>query len=84
MPEISRFYGIIIRMHYREHPPPHFHDYSTQRIQVEISTGRVRGDMYRRALRLIWEWLDQHAEELLQNWQLAQQRKPLNKIPALE
>lgn len=25
MPELSRFYGIIIRMFYGDHPPPHFH-----------------------------------------------------------
>lgn len=42
MPEISRFYGIIVRMRYNDHPPPHFHvRYGQQDATVEIATGRV-------------------------------------------
>lgn len=54
MPEISRFYGIIIRMRYNDHPPLHFHArYGGQEVTVEIVTGRVQGAMSRNALQLI-------------------------------
>jgi hypothetical protein len=50
MPEISRFYGIIITMNYREHNPPHFHAiYQDYEISVDIQTGLVNGQMSRRA-----------------------------------
>lgn len=84
MPEISRFYGIVIRMQYREHPPPHFHAYyGKQKVSVEIETGNVRGEISRRALRLIWDWMEIHEEELAENWQRAIERKPLNRIEPL-
>jgi hypothetical protein len=54
MPEISRFYGISIRMRYNDHPPPHFHArYGGQDATVEIETSRVQGTMSRNALQLI-------------------------------
>lgn len=84
MPEISRFYGIVIRMRYREHPPPHFHAYyGKQKVSVEIETGNVRGEMSKRALRLTWDWMEIHEEELAENWQRAQDRKPLREIEPL-
>jgi hypothetical protein len=84
MPEISRFYGIIITMNYREHNPPHFHAiYQDYEISVDIQTGLVNGQMSKRALKMIFEWLDLHKEELLQDWNLAQDRKALLKIEPL-
>jgi hypothetical protein len=42
MPEISRFYGIIIRMYPGDHPPPHFHAvYAEHEAFIEIATGKV-------------------------------------------
>jgi len=50
MPEICRFYGIIVFMNYNDHDPPHFHArYQDQEITVEIQTGIVQGTMSRRA-----------------------------------
>lgn len=44
MPEISRFDGIVVRMYYRDHAPPHFHaEYGDFEIVVEIASGNVRG-----------------------------------------
>ena len=84
MPEISRFYGIIITMNYREHNPPHFHAiYQEYEITVEIKTGIVSGKMPKRALNMIFEWLDLHKAELLEEWDLAQDRKSLVKIEPL-
>ena len=86
MPEISRFLGIIIAMYYNDHAPPHFHArYGDKEIRVKIDTGEIMsGDFPRRAQRLVLEWLDLHRDELLEDWNLAQDRKPLNKIEPLE
>ena len=85
MPEISRFLGIIIYMNWADHPLPHFHaKYGDYEITVEITTGVVRGEFPKRALRAVLEWLDEHKMELLEDWLLAQERKPLNSIPPLE
>ena len=58
MPELSRFYGIIIRMFYGDHAPPHFHAvYQGDEIKVNINTLEVmEGDMSRRARALVLEW----------------------------
>ena len=85
MPEISRFLGIVITMFYREHGPPHFHaGYGEYNIVVSILDGVVSGSFPRRALRLVLEWFELHKNELKENWELAQQRKPLNRIAPLE
>jgi hypothetical protein len=85
MPEISRFLGIIIRMYYRDHVPPHFHaEYAEHEIEVESETGIVDGRFPRRALRAVLEWYELHRDELLANWQLARERRPLNRIEPLE
>jgi hypothetical protein len=85
MPEISRFLGIIIYMNWGDHPLPHFHArYGDYEIAVEIETGVVRGEFPKRAMRAVLEWLDLHQTELLEEWNLAQQRKPLFPISPLE
>ena len=85
MPVISRFLGIIIYMNWADHPLPHFHArYGDYEITVEISAGVVRGEFPKRALRAVLDWLDEHKMELLEDWDLAQQRKPLNPILPLE
>jgi hypothetical protein len=85
MPVISRFFGILIFMNWREHAPPHFHArYGDEEIIVEIATGNCTGLMGRRALAMVQEWREAHRIELLANWALAEQRRPLNRIPPLE
>jgi len=85
LPEISRFLGIIIAMYFREHPPPHFHaKYGEYEIVVHILDGVVEGRFPRRALRHVLDWYELHQDELLENWQLAKDAKPLNKIAPLE
>jgi hypothetical protein len=84
MPTISIFYGIRISMNYNEHNPPHFHaEYQNYEVTVDIQTGAVTGKMPRRALNLIWTWSDEHQAELLENWDKARQRQPLNQIEPL-
>ena len=85
MPEISRFYGIIIYMFYNEHNPPHFHvKYQEYEAVINIHDEVVHGTLPRRALRLVYEWLDLHKDELFTNWKLMEQRKPLNKVEPLK
>jgi hypothetical protein len=84
MPEICRFYGIVIFMNYNDHHPSHFHArYQDQEITIEIQTGIVQGKMSKRALRMLFEWSEIHHGELMRNWELARERKPLVKIAPL-
>ncbi len=86
MPEISRFLGIVIAMYYNDHSPPHFHArYGDSEIRVNIENGEIMsGELPRRASRLVLEWFELHRAELLKDWGLAQDRKPLIKIEPLE
>lgn len=85
MPEISRFLGIIIAMFYKDHAPPHFHAmYGEYVITVEIVSGVINGRFPKRALRHVLEWFELHKDELSENWQLAEEKKPLKKIAPLE
>jgi hypothetical protein len=72
-------------MFYREHGPPHFHaSYGEYNVVVSILDGVVSGVFPRRALRLTLEWFELHKAELEENWNLAEQRKPLKRIAPLE
>ena len=85
MPIISRFFGIIIFMFWREHQPPHFHaKYGDDEIVVEIETGEVTGNISQRVLNMIHEWRELHRKELLEDWKLAEQNRPLKRIEPLE
>ena len=69
MPEMCRFYGIIIYMYMNEHNPPHFHVwYEDYKAIITIKDGIITGSLPRRALSLVYEWLDLHQDELLENW----------------
>ncbi|MEO8380906.1 MAG: DUF4160 domain-containing protein [Acidobacteriota bacterium] len=67
------------------HGPPHFHAwYAGQEVTVKIGDGAVTGEMPKRALGLIIEWLELHRDELRQNWKRAEERLPLIPIDPLE
>ena len=86
MPELSRFFGIVIRMYYNDHDPPHFHaEYGEFEALISIDTLSVlRGALPRRALVLVAEWALFHREELAGSWDLAQAGEPLERIAPLE
>lgn len=86
MPEVSRFFGIIISLNYNEHPPPHFHvRYNDQKALVDIQFLRlIEGRLSPRALGMVIEWATIHQAELQENWQRARQQEPLRKIAPLE
>ena len=86
MPEVSRFFGIIISLNYNEHPPPHFHvRYNDQKALVDIQFLRlIEGRLSPRALGMVIEWATIHKAELQENWQRARRQEPLQKIAPLE
>ena len=77
MPIISRFFGIIIRMFFNEHAPPHFHaEYAEHRAVINIRTLEViEGKLPRRALELVLDWAELHQTELMHDWDLCQQHQ---------
>ncbi len=85
MPELSRFFGIVIYMNWREHPPAHFHAVYGEHEALFTLDGKVyAGSLPGRALSMVREWLAMHRDELEVDWQLATQLKPLNPIQPLE
>lgn len=86
MPEISRFFGMIITMFYNDHTPPHFHvRYGEQKALIAIQTlTLISGELSPRAFGLVMEWAALHRSELIENWELARQQAPLKKVPPLE
>jgi len=85
MPEISRFFGIVIAMYWDEHNPPHFHAlYGDDEVLIDIRTLSVfSGRLPPRALGLVIEWATLHQEELMDDWKRAQGQEQLLKIPPL-
>ena len=85
MPVISLFYGIKVTMYYDDHTPPHFHaEYNGKKALVDILNCRViSGALPAKQLKLILAWAVIHQDELMQNWELAKLKEPLNKINPL-
>lgn len=86
MPTISSFFGILIRMYYRDHAPPHFHAvYGEQEAIIDIETLAVlEGRLSRRALELVLDWAELHRVELRENWQRARAHEALKNVAPLE
>jgi len=86
MPEISRFFGIIIRMYFDDHDPPHVHvDHQGSKALVDFQGNIIRGDLKSRtARRLVREWIDLRAAELQADWDLARSGRELKKIDPLD
>ena len=86
MPEVARFFGIIISLNYNDHPPPHFHvRYAEQKATVAIESLTIlEGELSPRVLGLVIEWAAAHRQELMEDWNLARQQQPLKRIAPLE
>ncbi len=86
MPEISRFFGIIIRMYFGDHNPPHFHAiYQEDTAEYDINTLLViQGSLPSRAHAMVLEWASLHRDELLEDWKLAIEKKEIKKIEPLK
>ena len=85
MPEIARFYGIIVRMFFDDHFPPHLHaEYGGEELLVNIDTpGIVAGKLPARAVGLVMEWAALHQGELQDLWRRARSLEPLYKVDPL-
>ena len=85
MPEISRFYGIVIKMYFADHAPPHFHaEYAEFEARISIETLAVlSGNLPARAMGLVVEWATLHRQELHIQWQRASGLQPLTRIDPL-
>lgn len=85
MPTISVFYGIIIKMFFDDHAPPHFHaEYAEFKAVIDIQNlSVIEGSLPRRAQELVLDWAELHQTELLDDWRLCadrQQPKPISPL----
>ncbi len=86
MPIVSRFFGIIIRMFYDEHNPPHFHaEYQGKKAVFDFEGNVIKGNLSSRtATKLVREWVDLHASDLEEDWELARAGNEIKKIEPLD
>ena len=86
MPEISRFLGIVIKMFFDDHNPPHFHaEYDGDVALIDIRNLSVfSGRLPPRVIGLVIEWASVHQQELFVDWDRAQAQQELLKIAPLE
>jgi len=86
MPELSRFFGIIIRMFYDDHDPPHFHvEFQGNKAVFDFEGNILKGNLKSKtATKLVREWVDLHQVELEEDWQLAQNGREIKKIDPLD
>lgn len=85
MPEISRFFGISIKMFYGDHAPPHFHAvYGEHKARIDMHALVVIGGyLPPRVLGMVVEWASQHRDELLDLWDRATNHQPLYRVEPL-
>lgn len=85
MPEVSRFLGIVIAIYWQEHGVPHFHaKYGGQRASFSIEDLRLlEGSLPPRVTALVLEWAFLYRDELMEDWKLALDKKPLQPIEPL-
>ena len=85
MPRISQFRGIDISMYYNDHAPPHFHaEHGDDEAVIDIMNLTViDGSLPSKLLKLVLQWAGQHQQDLLDDWQLARARRPLQQITPL-
>jgi hypothetical protein len=77
MPEIARFYGIVIKIFFGDHPPPHFHAvYGEFLALFDMETlEMLEGDLPPRAHSMVTDWAKLHQTELLRMWEQQEFRK---------
>jgi hypothetical protein len=80
------FFGIVVRMFYKEHEPAHFHaEHQSQQAKFDFSGKLLAGSIQSKtALRLIRQWAVLHRRELEANWAKMKAGQPLDKIAPLD
>ncbi|MFI3248133.1 MAG: DUF4160 domain-containing protein [Rikenellaceae bacterium] len=72
-------------MLFMDHNSPHFHvKYGEYRALITIQDGMIQGVLPRRAINMVYEWLDLHKDELMENWRRMEKCQELNKIEPLK
>ncbi|MCD7959527.1 MAG: DUF4160 domain-containing protein [Ruminococcus sp.] len=85
MPTISMFYGILIRMFYDDHNPPHIHAiYGDCKASFTLDGELLDGNLPNKQRKLVEAWIAIHQDELAANWQLAQSGEPIFRIEPLK
>ncbi len=86
MPTISIFFGFVVQMYWREHPPPHLHVlYQGYEALIAIESGEViAGDLPPGALRIIQPWIERRRLELMANWERGKLRQPFERVPGAD
>jgi hypothetical protein len=86
VPTISIFYGIIIKMFFDDHAPPHFHaEYGEYELVIAINPIKIiNGDAPKRVKSMVLEWTALHQEELLKDWELCKNMQSPLPIEPLE
>ena len=86
VPEICRFLGIVIRMYWLDHEPPHFHaQYGEYSAQLRIAPfGILRGHLPPRVLAAVAEWATLEEAGLLENWRRLHNKEAPLRLPPLE
>jgi hypothetical protein len=86
VPEICRFYGIVIKLFWNDHEPPHFHaEYGEHLALIDIRTlAVIDGRLPARALGLTIEWAAARQGELMALWAKARASEPLEKLEPLQ
>ncbi len=86
MPEISRFYGIVVRMYYADHAPPHVHaEYGEHELVVGIAPIMIlAGSAPYRVRSMVLEWVGLRQQELAHDWERCQTGEPPLPVEPLE
>jgi hypothetical protein len=86
VPEISRFFGVVIKMFWADHNPPHFHaEYGEHESLIDIRTlSAFAGRLPARVMGFVIEWASLHQQELLDDWRRAHSEEPLQRIDPLQ
>ena len=86
MPTISIFFGFVVQMYWRDHPPPHLHVlYQGYEALIAIEDGEViAGSLPPGALRIIRPWIERRRRELMVNWERGKLRQPFERVPGAD
>jgi hypothetical protein len=87
MPELSRFYGIVVRMLFSDdvqHSKPHFHVYYNEfKASISVDGELISGSLPIKQLKLVAAWASIHEDELYAAWNKAVRNEPFERIEPL-
>ena len=85
MPEICRFYGIVIYLYWMDHNPPHIHvTYGDYECSISITERIVDGKIPAKVISKVNLWMDLHQEEIMEQWRRASRGERIERIEPLK